>query len=489
MLETIDMFDVDWIAGMSVGLFTLQSVDVKTVTGELEKLFGDKNLGPLAGAIRVVPIERLNALLVVTPQAKYLEQARTWIERLDRPGAGGGGQRLYVYPVQNGKAENLATLLNDAFSKKSTQGKTTASASLAPGVRPAEIKSAEQPATPGKEAQPIASAKIEYGSDDSVGLPQDVRVIADKDNNALLILANPADYESIESAIRKLDVEVRQVLIEVTIAEIALKDELKYGLEWYFNNGARINGKLDLGASGIAALVPGFSYSWVNAAGDVGAVLNALATDARLKIISSPHITVADNQTAKIQVGDRIPTISQSQSVPGTTLGVINTVQYTETGVLLSVTPRVNAGGQVTMEISQEVSNATPTETSGIDSPTIQKRSAESTVTVKSDETIVLAGLIREEKTNATQGLPFLAQIPFIGGLFGAQSWVDNRTELIILITPRVLTNAPDAAAITEEYRKRITGLERLLKAVELEPVEPKPDEPLAKPAAAKAKK
>ena len=504
MLETIDMFDVDWISGMSVGLFTLQSVDAKTVYGELEKLFGDKNLGPLAGAVRVVPIERLNALLVVTPQAKYLEQARTWVERLDRPGAGGGGQRLYVYPVQNGKAENLATLLNDAFSKKSTQGKTTASASLAPGAKPAEIKSAEQPATPGKEAQPIASAKIEYGSDDSVGLPQDVRVIADMDNNALLILANPSDYASIESAIRKLDVVVRQVLVEVTIAEVALKDELKYGLEWYFKNGPRINGQLDLGATGIAPLVPAFSYSWVSAAGDIFAVLNALATDSKLKIVSSPHVTVADNQTAKIQVGDQIPTISQSQSVPGTTLGVINTVQYTETGVLLEVTPRVNAGGQVTMEISQEVSNAVPTESSGIDSPTIQKRSAKSTITVKSEETIILAGLIREEKTNANQGLPFLAKIPLVGGLFGSQNWIDNRTELIILITPRVLTNAPDAAAITEEYRKRITGLERLLKAVELEPVEPKPvepkpvepkpvepkpDEPLAKPAAAKAKK
>jgi general secretion pathway protein D len=503
MLETIDMFDVDWISGMSVGLFTLQSVDVKTVYGELEKLFGDKNLGPLAGAVRVVPIERLNALLVVTPQAKYLEQARTWVERLDRSGGSGGGQRLYVYPVQNGKAENLATLLNDAFSKKGTQGKTTPSASLAPGAKPAEIKSTEQLAapgaaaqpiasqlgTPGTGAQPIASAKIEAGSTESVGLPQDVRVIADMDNNALLILANPSDYASIESAIRKLDVAVRQVLVEVTIAEIALKDELKYGLEWYFKNGSRIEGQLDLGATGVAPLVPAFSYSWVSAAGDIFAVLNALATDSKLKIVSSPHITVADNQTAKIQVGDQIPTISQSQSVPGTTLGVINTVQYTETGVLLEVTPRVNAGGQVTMEISQEVSNAVPTESSGIDSPTIQKRSAKSTITVKSEETIILAGLIREEKTNANQGVPLLAKIPLLGGLFGTQNWIDNRTELIILITPRVLTNAVEAAAITDEYRERLTGLERLLKAVEFKPVEPTPDKSLAKPAAANGKK
>ncbi|MDP1644140.1 MAG: type II secretion system secretin GspD [Thiobacillus sp.] len=472
MLETIDMFDVDWISGMSVGLFTLQSVDVKTAYSELEKLFGDKNLGPLAGAIRVVPIERLNALLVVTPQAKYLEQARTWVERLDRPGAGGGGQRLYVYPVQNGKAENLATLLNDAFSKKGAQTKTTLSASLAPGAKPAEIKSAEPTRAPGQEAQPVASATTVLESADSVGLPRDVRVIPDKDNNALLILASPADYESIESAIRKLDIAVRQVLVEVTIAEVTLKDELKYGLEWYFSNGARINGKLDTGAGGIAALVPGFSYSWVSKAGDISAVLNALATDSRLKIVSSPHITVSDNQTAKIQVGDRVPTISQTQSVPSSTTatGIISSVQYTETGVMLSVTPRVNAGGQVTMEINQEVSNATATTTSGIDSPTIQKRTAESTVTVKSGETIILAGLIKEEKTKSTEGLPLLAKIPLIGGLFGTQSWGDNRTELIILITPRVLADTPDAAAITQEYRKRITGLERMLKSVELPP-------------------
>lgn len=473
MLETVDMFDVDWISGMSVGLFTLQSVDVKTVTGELENLFGDKNLGPLAGAIRVVPIERLNALLVVTPQAKYLEQARTWIERLDRPGAGGGGQRLYVYPVQNGKAENLAGLLNDAFSGKGTQTKSVSSPSLAPGAVPAEVKSAEPSQANGKDVRPAASAtSVTAGSGGSVGLPQDVRVIADKDNNALLILASPADYESIESAIRKLDVAVRQVLIEVTIAEITLKDELKYGLEWYFNNGARINGKLDTGLGGIAALVPGFSYSWVSKAADVGAVLNALATDSRLKIISSPHITVADNQKAKIQVGDRVPTISQTQTVASTTTatGIISSIQYTETGVMLSVTPRVNAGGQVTMEINQEVSNATPTTTSGIDSPTIQKRTAESTVTVKSGETIILAGLIKEEKTKATEGLPLLAQIPLIGGLFGTQSWGDNRTELIILITPRVLIDTQDAAAITEEYRSRIKGLERLLKSVALPP-------------------
>jgi general secretion pathway protein D len=440
-------------------------VDVQTVSAELEKLFGDKNLGPLAGAVRVVPIERLNALLVVTPQAKYLEQARTWVERLDRPGSGGGGQRLYVYQVQNGKAENLAGLLNDAFSKKGTQTKTTPPPSLAPGAIPAEVKSAKPEVAADKDVSQFGSLKIASGTGGSVGVPQDVRIIADKDNNALLILASPADYDNIETALRKLDVAVRQVLVEVTIAEVSLTDELTYGLEWYFNKG-KGKGLLDMGDPGLASLVPGFSYSWLSA--DYGAVLNALAKDSRLKIVSSPHITVADNQKAKIQVGDQVPTLSQSQSVEGSAVGIINSVQYTETGVLLDVTPRVNASGQVTMEISQEVSNASKTETSNIDSPTIQKRTAHSTVTVRSGETIILAGLIKEQKDNGNQGLPLLSKIPLIGGLFGTQTWTDNRTELIILITPHVLMNTPDAAAITLEYRKRLSGLEKMLKSVEL---------------------
>lgn len=463
MLETIEMFDVDWISGMSVGLFTLQSVDVKTVVGDMEKLFGDKNLGPLAGAIRVVPIERLNALLVVTPQAKYLDQAKTWIERLDRSSTAGGGQRLYVYQVQNGKAEQLATLLNDAFGKKTTTTKTTAAPTLAPGATPAEVKSKDAKDT--KEVAMAPAPQPVQGS--GLSLPQDVRVIADKDNNALLILAAPSDYENIETALKKLDVVPRQVLIEVTIAEISLVDELTFGLEWFMKNGSRISGQLDAGEKGIATLAPGLSYSWTSGTGDITAILNMLASDSKLKIISSPHITVADNQKASIQVGDQVPTITQTQTATSTTNGVISSVQYLDTGVLLNVTPRVNASGLVTLEIKQEISNASKTTSSTIDSPTIKKRTAQSTVTVQSNETLVMAGLIKEETSRGSDGLPLLSEIPLLGGLFGKQSRSDNRTELIVLITPRVLHTVKQAAEITEEYRKRMSGLEDLIKALD----------------------
>lgn len=453
--ETIDMFDVDWLAGMSVGLFTLQSVDVKTAAAELDKILGGATPNPLAGVVKLVPIERLNAILVITHQPKYLEQAKVWIERMDRGGGASGGTRLFVYPVQNGQAEKMANLLNNVFGK--TQ-KTTLPPALAPGLKPAETSSSATP--PPGAAQPA-------GAGDSVTVSGDIRVIADKDNNALLILASPTDYEKIESAIRKLDVVPRQVLIDVTIAEVTLTDEFKYGLEWYFTNGKRLSGKLDTGAAGIGALTPGLSYLWSNPniVGGIGAALNVLATDSRVKVISSPHIMVTDNQTAKINVGDRVPTTSQTQSVIGATAGtgIISSVQYLDTGILLSVTPHINAGGLVTMEINQEVSTASKTTTSGIDSPTISKRAVQSTVAVKSGETMMLGGLITENKTKSTSGLPFLSQIPVLGGLFGNQDYADNRTELVILITPRMVANSQQAREVTEEFRKKLSRLAYVL--------------------------
>lgn len=463
MMETIDMFDVDWLSGMSVGLFTLKNVDVKSVVADFEKLFGDKSVSPFTGLFRIIPIERLNAILMVTPQARYLDDASMWIERLDRSGGGtGGGVRLYVYPVQNGKAESLAGLLNDAFGKKAAT-KTTAAPGVAPGLKPAEV------ATKPEKKEVVTPVSNVASGDGGLAVSQEIKVIADKENNALLILASASDYESIEAAIRKLDIVPRQVLIEVTIAEITLKDELKYGLEWYFS-GTNVTGKLDTGASGIAQLVPGLSAVFTGKTGDVKGVLNALATDSKLKVLSSPRITVADNQTAKVQVGDRVPTISQTQTVANTTTGVISTVQYVETGVMLTVTPRINTGGLVGLDISQEVSNASNTTTSGIDSPTIQKRSAQSVVTVQSGETLVLAGLIKEEASNGSAGVPVLSEIPVVGGLFGSKSSTDNRTELVILITPHVLETPKQAVDITRAYRKEMKELEKMIKASKLDP-------------------
>lgn len=458
LMETVDMFDVDWLAGMSVGVFTLQNIDAKTVVADLEKLFGEKGMGPLAGAMRILPLERLNALLVVTPQPKYLDEARTWIDRLDRSGLAGSGQSLYVYQVQNGRAEALADLLNQVMGGKAA---TKTQPTVAPGVSATEVKSTTT--NNQKTTTPATTSKSVSVSGDGSLVSKDVRVIADKDNNALLILASAADYQTIESALRKLDVSPRQVLIEVTIAEVSLTGNLSYGIEWYMQNGLHSSSKLDTGKAGITQLAPGFSFSWASDRGNITAVLNALAEDSKVKVVSSPHITVADNQKAQIQVGYQVPTISQTQSITTSTTGIISSVQYLDTGVMLSVTPHINASGQVSMDIDQEVSDAAKTSSSTIDSPTISKRSAKSTVTVQSGQTLVMAGLISDSNTRSSSGIPLLSKLPLIGALFGAQLDNDVRTELIVLITPRVLANTAQANEITDEYRRRVHSLEDML--------------------------
>jgi general secretion pathway protein D len=194
--------------------------------------------------------------------------------------------------------------------------------------------------------------------------------------------------------------------------------------------------------------------------------LNLLATDSRVKVISSPHIMVTDNQTAKIQVGDRVPITSQTQSVLGSVTGLIASIQYIDTGILLTVTPRINAGGQVTMNINQEVSAASITTTSSINSPTISKRAVATTVVVKSGETMVLGGLITDNKTTASSGLPYLSKIPFIGGLFGTQTFNNTRTELVLMITPRLVANNQQAHDVSEEFRKKLSGLGDIFEGV-----------------------
>ncbi len=470
MLDTIEMFDVDWMSGMSIGLFTLQSADVKQVDQDIKRVFDEKGgaVNPLAGVIKLIPIERLNAFVIISPQPAYLEQAKVWLERLDRTGTT-GGHRLFVYHVRNGKAEHLADLLNQSFGGQAasqSQASGRSSPTVAPGLTGTELKTSSSPGlntslsalsqSRTTSPQPQNAAVGAFGiSGDSGGSTDLVRVVADTQNNALLILTNSTGYEKIEAALKKLDTAPRQVLIEVTIAEVTLKDELKFGIEWLFTNGPRRSGKLDTGTSGLNAIVPGFSYVITNATGDqVKSVLNMLASDNNLNILSSPHIMVADNQTAKIQVGDSVP-IAGPQTVTGTGT-VITSVQYLETGVILSVTPRINASGLVSLDIAQEVSTASETTTSGLNSPTISKRSAKTMVAVQSGETMVLGGLMSEKSEKGATGLPLLSSIPLVGGLFGTQSRNSTRTELVVLITPRVANSPNQAKALSDELRQKM---------------------------------
>ncbi len=471
LLQTVDIFDVDWMAGMSFALFTPAYVDAKTLAGELENVFGKDKDGPLAGLVRLVPIERLNALLVVTPRPGYLKKVKDWVERLDFETAG-SGRRLFVYHVQNGKAAELAEILTQVFEKDDSKA-IVKPPQLAPGLEPAEIRSKaasrekeKRASTPGRAARVSSAAQeglaVEEGSS--------VRIIADEVNNTLLILATVREYRQVKAALEKMDIVPLQVLIEATIAEIRLTDELEYGLQWYFKNNLDGGNKTGTGTLDLdaipdigAPIIPGFSYAITDAAGRVRAVLNMLAEESNVNIISSPSLMVLNNQTANINVGQQEPYQTRGTSDTASTIvdttTVVATYEYRDTGVILTVTPRVNAGGLVTMEIEQEVSNVQEGTVGVGGNPIFLQRKIKSTVAIHGGQTVVLGGLIRENTDFSKSGIPVLYKLPIIGNLFGTTEDNTSRTELVVLITPRVVRDAAEALAVTDEFRHKMESL------------------------------
>ena len=284
-----------------------------------------------------------------------------------------------------------------------------------------------------------------------------MRIIADEKNNALVILATPREYRSVLAALRKLDIRPLQVLIEATIAEVKLNDELRYGLQWFFKSGSSEFALSSGTSSAISSTFPGFSY--LLGIPDVRVVLDALDSVTDFKVISSPQLMVLDNETATLQVGDQVPVVTRASTGTTTDSTTINEVQFRDTGIILEVTPRVNAGGLVQLDISQEASEVVETKIGGSDNPTIQQRKIKSTIAVQSGQTVALGGLIKDKRTNTSAGVPFLSRIPILGALFGSKADIGERTELLIMITPRVIRNQRDARVVTDELRKRVRAL------------------------------
>jgi general secretion pathway protein D len=309
------------------------------------------------------------------------------------------------------------------------------------------------------ESMPATAGTTPEAAVNSSSAPgKKIRIIADQTNNSLYILATPQDFRDIRAALDSLDTEPLQVLIEATIAEVTLNDKLKYGVEWFFRQGNNSE-TLAQNLSGIpTAVFPGFSY--VYAASNVRAVISALDEVTHINVISSPQLMVLDNRTALLQVGDEVPIITQSAvSVIDPASPIVNSVQFRSTGVILSVTPRVNSSGNVELDIQQEVSDVVPTTTSTIDSPTIQQRKIKSSVSVHDGQTIALGGLIRDRQSHGKSGIPVLSDIPVVGTLFGTTTNTGDRTELLVLITPHVIRSPAEADAVTDELRQRLQSV------------------------------
>lgn len=540
---TIDTFDVNWLKGMSIGMFRLRNIDSQAMATNLNQLLGEGSGTPIAGLLRFVPLSKLNAVLVVTPQPEYLKEVALWIERLD----GVGGERLYTYQVQNSRADYVAELLNGLFNLGGGGG-SGRGGELAPGLKSGQLSSgggaAYDNASLGGASSGLGTSSLSslgvggtssqsglsssggsaslggassLGGSSSLGSStrgassnlssgrrssggtgiggnilgsggpsagmEEVRIVADTENNSLLIWATNQNYERIIGTLQKLDVTPRQVLIEATIAEVTLTGNLQYGLQWFFENEAGSNngkdytgtGSLGLGSdslqkSSLSGTIPvvlpattdGFSYVLTNSGGLVRALLKTLANDSKVKVLSSPQVMVVDNQKALIRVGTQQPIPAGTTTTNNVTTS--GGVEYKDTGVLLEVLPRVNSGGMVNMEVKQEVVDVGP-----IDTATRQRsfaqRSINSKVSVQSGETLVLGGLIRDNRSESQGGIPVLYKIPVVGALFGSTTQVLDRTELVVLITPRVVQNTEEANQVTDEIRRKMRELAPLIPA------------------------
>lgn len=434
MLDVVAAFDVDWLVGMSYAMLPLKVASAKTVTTELWQVLGGQE-GPLGRLIRLVPLERINTLLAISTQERYLQQVATWVQRLDRENDR-EERRIHVYHVQNGKAAEIAESVGKLYG--SDVGKKGPSGEAAP-------ESGEKPA--GKSDAPVVSGE------------KGIKIIADEANNSLLILATPFEYAGIEAALRKIDTMPLQVLIEAVIAEVTITDELRYGLQYFFQNGNFSLVRTNSSTATVAPTLPGFSSVYTTSS-NIKVVLDALESVTNVKVLSSPQLMVVNNRTANLQVGDQVPIATQSAvGVLAAGAPVVNTIQFRDTGVMLKVTPRVNDSGIVHLDVTQEVSDVTRTTTSNLDSPTIQQRKVTSSVVIGDGETLALGGLIRDGSDNGNSGVPGLHQVPVLGFLFGTKSETIRRTELLVLITPKVIRRADDARDVGNELLNRMRSL------------------------------
>jgi general secretion pathway protein D len=470
---SIETFDVDWVSGMSVGVFPLNHATTREVLPGLEQMFGAKGKSPAAGLVRFLPIERSNAVVVISPQADYLTRVGEWIERIDQ--GGGNEPRLYVYDVRNLPASDVARHIGQIYGGYLSV--SDSAGGVAPGLAAGRVEGGLEDEAEDNAAQPMQAdpdpAFYQGSSQGPMGASHGLRITAVDANNQVLVHARPAQWKGIRDAIERLDALPLQVQIETRILEVSLQDNFRFGVQWYLEGlaGSSGSGKPTQPGNqqgwGLGRNPPArggadtFFYSFINK--DLQAVVRALEEDTHARTLSAPSLVVVNNRHAEILVGDEVPV---TQTYVNTQLGGSNEVgqvSYKKTGVILKVRPRVNPGGLVYLDVTQEVSKVGETANASGNAP-IEKRRLRTEVAVQSGQTVLLGGLIREMGAHGRSGVPGLSRIPLLGHLFGNR-WDNNqRTETLVLITPRVIASAEDARRVADDYRRRFRSLEPFAK-------------------------
>ena len=476
LMDVASSFDVDWLKGQSAGIFPLTHSTPDELIAELTQTMQAEQGDLVAKMVRFQPIHRLNAVLVLSRQSSHLKKAAEWIGRLDRSNA--AGQSLYVYRVENGKAQDLAALLNDTLG--GSAGGRRSRTEVAPGkgtqslaaraTQPSNPLPAvgSSPAQPGQPGVQQAMAQLQRppppqgdppppsANPASPTAAPDVRIVPDEVNNLLLIKASPSDYQRIMGVLRRIDRAPLQVMINATIAEVTLNDTLRYGVQVFLKGKKFSGGQVNAESIPLAPTYPGLNFI-VGSFTDPRVVLDALASVTEVKVVSSPSVVVLDNQPALLKVGDEVPvSTQQTAAIEVPNAPIVSTIRFRDTGVILKVIPRVNSSGLVTMDIEQEISAVVPQPGGPSLTPTISQRRIASTISVYSGQMVALGGLISEQRNLDKSGLPVINRIPVIGEIIGSNERGMKRTELIVFIRPQVIRDPRDARDVAEELRSRL---------------------------------
>lgn len=459
-------FDVDALAGQSYALFPISSADdARTVAAAFQQGFQTDGDGSLVGVLRVIPMQQANAVLVVAPNARLIADARRLFDLIERSRQA-TGRSWHVYYPRNASTPDLAAVLERAFTPgdiTAQSGRTTAAAgTVAPGSQPATVSappagSTFEPAG-GTSAVAATAGAADREASTERGVGDAMRILADPGSNEILIYSTADEQRRVEAMLRKIDVPPQQVRIDATIAEVTLNDQLKYGTQYAFRTGD-IAGVLSNAADGsIAGGFPGMALSVMSHSGNPRALISALADITKVRVLSSPQLMVVDGHPARLLVGNSVPYLNQTaQSTIAPGAPIVNSIDYRDTGIILDVLPHIDASGQVTLDLTQEVSAVEATESvGGIQSPTFSKREIHSRVVLQNGQTVGLAGLISDNASRENSGVPVLKDIPVLGPLFGTQNNQRQRTELLVLVTPHVVGNPSRMRALTEDLERAL---------------------------------
>lgn len=412
--------------------------------------------------ITLVPVPVTNSLLVFSISDDILRHVKSWVDKLDTPSKQTSGKNFFTYTPRNVSAESLAKMLGQVM-----QGATSGS------------QSPVSPATGAVAASvaPIANAPSAISS----------KLVVDSNTNTLIFNTSADNYSQLISLLNTLDQPSKSALIEVTVAEVRLTDTYTLGIEWLLRESGANGSVTTIGTLGGLGLgTAGLTLTRLASGGDVRLVLNALATSNRATILSSPRVVARNGEVARIQVGQEVPIITSQQSTlngtTGDSTGVLQTIQYRNTGVILSIKPSIFSGDRIDLDVKQEVSAAVETSTGVNNSPTFLTRNIDTKLTLEHGSTVMLGGLISDDRTTGDRGVPWLMKIPILGQLFRVDTDNAARTELIVLITPYVVNDGSDARHYTEEFKALLPllqpPLQPLTNDVAKPPIVPKTDAP-----------